>query len=133
FFVVEDGAPLDGLFGNGQVYDDDPCFVGRGGFNSQLQGVQHPARVAIGNVYQVVEGVGLEFDLETAVPPLRVAQCLQGDLAQVVVCQWLQLEDAAAADEGFVDFEVGVLGGGPDEDDHAVVDVGQEGVLLGLV
>ena len=42
-------------------------------------------------------------------------------------------EDAAAAEEGGVDFEGGVLGGGADEADGAAFDVGQEGVLLGFV
>ena len=41
--------------------------------------------------------------------------------------------DAAAGEQRGDDFEGGVLGGGSDEADRAVLDVGQEGVLLGLV
>ena len=41
--------------------------------------------------------------------------------------------DAAAGEERGVDFEGGVLGGGADEADGAALDVGEEGVLLGLV
>jgi hypothetical protein len=41
--------------------------------------------------------------------------------------------DAAAGEQGGDDLERGVLSGGSDEADGAVFDVGQEGVLLGLV
>ena len=41
--------------------------------------------------------------------------------------------DAAAGEQRGVDLEGGVLGGGADEADGAAFDVGQEGVLLGLV
>jgi hypothetical protein len=41
--------------------------------------------------------------------------------------------DAAAGEQRGVDFEGGVFGGGADEADAAALDVGQEGVLLGLV
>ncbi len=41
--------------------------------------------------------------------------------------------DAAAGEQRGVDLEAGILGGGADEADAAALDVGQEGVLLGLV
>ncbi len=41
--------------------------------------------------------------------------------------------DAAAGEQRGVDLEGGVLGGGADEADGAALDVGKEGVLLGLV
>jgi hypothetical protein len=43
------------------------------------------------------------------------------------------LEHAGAGDEGAVDLEEGVLRRRTDQDDGAVLDPGQEGVLLGLV
>jgi hypothetical protein len=55
------------------------------------------------------------------------------DLADVVLRQALQFEDPAAADEGAGEREEGVLRGGTDQGDHAVLDVGQEDVLLRLV
>ena len=45
----------------------------------------------------------------------------------------LELEYPAAADQGAVNREEGILGGGPDQDCHALFDVGQQDVLLGLV
>ena len=41
--------------------------------------------------------------------------------------------DAAAGEQRGDDFEAGVFGGGADEADAAALDVGEEGVLLGLV
>jgi hypothetical protein len=41
--------------------------------------------------------------------------------------------DAAAGEQRADDFEGGIFGGGADEADGAALDIGQEGVLLGLV
>ena len=43
------------------------------------------------------------------------------------------MKDAAAADQRFVDFKVGVFRGGANQDHCAVFDPRQEGVLLGFV
>ncbi len=43
------------------------------------------------------------------------------------------MKDARAGDEGGDDFKVRVFGRRADEDDRAVFDVGEEGVLLGFV
>ena len=45
----------------------------------------------------------------------------------------MQLVDPHARDEGRVDLEVGVLGRRPDERDQALLDGGQQRVLLRLV
>ena len=55
------------------------------------------------------------------------------DAAEVLVGQQLEAEHAQAREQRGVDLEVGVLGGGPDERDHALLDVRQQRVLLGLV
>ena len=52
---------------------------------------------------------------------------------EFVFAQRLQVEDAQAGEQGVVEMEGGVFGGGADEDEGAVFDVGQEGVLLGFV
>lgn len=44
----------------------------------------------------------------------------------------LEREDAAAGEERSSELEGGVLGGGADKDDGAVLDGGEEGVLLGF-
>ena len=45
----------------------------------------------------------------------------------------LELEHAAAADQRAVDREEGIFGGRADQDHHALLHVGQQHVLLGLV
>ena len=68
-----------------------------------------------------------------AIAPFPVCQGHTRDLAQGFVVERGKLEDAGAGDQGLVDFEVGVFGCRPDEDDDAVFDVGQKGVLLRFV
>jgi hypothetical protein len=55
----------------------------------------------------------------------------QGD--QLLFAERAQGEDAAAGEQRGDDFEGRVLGGRADEADRAALDVGQKGVLLGLV
>ena len=64
---------------------------------------------------------------------LRVDERTADDSRDVLVGQGLEAPDAHPRQQGGVHFEVGVLGGRPDQRDRAVLDVWQEGVLLGLV
>ena len=59
FFVVEHSALLDTLFGHLHVDHDDPGVVGRRGFDRQFQGVEHATGIAIGDVHEVRQGLGL--------------------------------------------------------------------------
>ena len=52
---------------------------------------------------------------------------------EFVFAQGLEMEDAQAREQSVVEVEGGVFGGGADEDEGAVFDVGEEGVLLGFV
>ena len=52
---------------------------------------------------------------------------------QIALLQGLELEDLRAGHQGGVDEEEGVVGGGPDQADHAALHIGKEHVLLGLV
>ena len=56
-----------------------------------------------------------------------------GDAFEVGGFEGFELEDPAAREQGAVDREIGVFGGGADEDDGAVFDPGQQRVLLGFV
>jgi hypothetical protein len=133
FFVVEHGPALDGLLGDGQVDADHAVRIRLSRLHSELERVQHAARVAVRHVDQVRQRIIGELHVELAVPALRVRQRLPRDREQVGLGQRLELEDAAAADEGLVDLEVGVLGGRADEDNGAVLDPRQQRVLLRLV
>ena len=133
FAVVEDGALLDGLLGDGEGDVDEAVGAGLGGLDGELEGVECGAGVAVGDIGDMVEGVVVKACAEVAVAACGVIECLSDDAADMVVVERLELEDAGAGDEGAVDGEVGVFGGGTDEDDGAVLDPGEEGVLLRLV
>ena len=114
------------------------CFIGaegfrRGGFDGQLERVEHAAGVAVGHIHQVRQGIVVDLDVELAVAAFGVGQCLASDREKVVLRERLELEDAAAADERLVDLEIGIFGGRADQDDRAVLDPRQQRVLLGLV
>src|SRR5690606_23169280 len=59
FFVVEDGAPLDRFFGNGEGDVDTAVGVGGGGFDGQFEGVEYAAGVAVGHIHEMIEGIGV--------------------------------------------------------------------------
>jgi hypothetical protein len=66
----------------------------------------------------------------------RVAVSVRARWRRATICGFgerLEGVDAAAGEQRGVEFEGGVLGGGADEADGAAFDVGEEGVLLGLV
>src|SRR4029453_8058300 len=65
--------------------------------------------------------------------PLGVGQGPGDDRLEVVGAQRLQPEQQRAAHQGRVHGEERVLGGRPDQNHRAVLDPGQQGVLLALV
>ena len=68
-------------------------------------------------------------------PPRPRSGVLEGPPDQgphVLVREGLQAEDAQAGAQGGDDVEVGVLGGGADQDHRPVLDVREEGILLRL-
>ena len=161
FFVVEHGATLDGLLGDGAGDMDAGCvergvcnvgriashrdaaryFVfrfGRGscglrGFDGQLQGVKHAAGIAVGHVDQMGQGVVVDLDVQLSITTLGIGDGLPRDVEEIFFGQRLKLEDAAAADQRLVDLEVGVFSRRADQDHRAVLDPGQQGILLRLV
>ena len=112
---------------------DDAALIGRGGFDGQLEGVEGVAGVAAGDVDQVLDGILVDLDGALAVAALGIGEGTLEQGAHVGIAQGAELEDTGAGDQGADDLEVGVLGGGADEGEGAVLDMGQEGVLLGLV
>ena len=62
-----------------------------------------------------------------------VFQCPVDERLDIVDRKWLELEHAAAADQRAVDCEERVLGGRPHKDDDAVLHLGQQHILLGLI
>ncbi len=132
FLVVENGPPLDRFFRDGEI--DVHATVARGGrLDGELEGVQQRPGVAVGDVDEMGEGIVIDGQAVEAPVSARVGKGIAGDRLQVALGQRFELEQAAAGDQRPVDGEVGVFGGGADQDDGAVLDPGQERVLLGLV
>ena len=96
-----------------------------------LEHVQRLPRVAPGQVEQGVSAV--LGQAHPAGQAGRIGQCPLDDGAQVVGIERIEPVDPHPAQERRIELVVRVLGGGPQEGDGAVLDVGQEGVLLGLV
>ena len=132
-FVVEHRPLLDRFLGDRQIDADLALAIGGGGLHRQFEGVEQAAGIAAGHIEQVGLGLVAEADGPLSVAPLRIGQGAVQQLAKVAWLQPLEPEQAGAADEGLVDFEVGVFGGGADEGDGAVLHPRQQGVLLGRI
>ena len=81
----------------------------------------------------MIEGILVDRHVQFAVTALRISQRLADDLAQIILRERCQLEDAAAADQRLVDLEVGVFCGGADKDHGAIFYPRQQSVLLRFV
>lgn len=124
--VVQRGALLDVVGERGGVQRSPGLGLGEG---VELFGhVEEVAAVAVGHGDQGVAGVVVQ------------GQSVAGEVLGAVeergqrgFVEALEDEDLGPGQEGAVEFEAGVLRGGADQDDRAVLDVGQEAVLLGAV
>ena len=83
FFVVQDGALLDRLFGDGEGDVDESVGVRRGGGDGEFEGVEEGAGVAVGDVDEVSHGVVADGDGEESVAPFLVGNGLCGDALEV--------------------------------------------------
>src|SRR5690606_17034378 len=97
-----------------------------------LEEVEQPATIAIGGSQKNLESVIRQAQTAIA-QPLRVGQGTIDQLAHGRLVQTFQHIDACARQQCVVQFERRILGGGTDEDQGAVFNVRQEGVLLTLV
>ncbi len=135
--VVQHGAPLYALLGGLHRHEHGNAFGRRpwldAGLDRELQRVEQAARVAVRDLDQVLERPILETHTPATIAALGIGESGQGRGAQVIVTKCVQLEHPRAGHESLVHLEEGVLGGGAYQDDRAVFDVWQQGVLLGLV
>ena len=131
--VVQEGALLEGLFEGGQGDPSHSVGVRLRGGDSQLQAVEGDARVAVRHGHEVAHGLGRQLRLQRAQTPVGVAEGALGDEAKLVVLKLPQGEDTGPREQGSDDLKGGVLRRRADEDNRAVLDVGEDDVLLGLV
>ena len=140
--VVGQHALLGGRLDIAEVGCDVALVVaasfGFGQGDRAFEHVQRLSGVAGGEADEMVER--LRLDAHAALGPERPAEpafgVLDGPLHQqpdLVVGQRFEAPHPQPGQERRVDLEIGVLGGRADERDRAVLDLGQERVLLGLV
>ena len=107
----------------------DPGKTRRGGGGLDLfQDIEQAPGIAVGIADQAVAGIVVEGEFgQGAIPrPLeKLPQFLGGEAFQDIY--------RGAREQGGVHFEGGIFRGGADEGEQALLDVGQEGILLGLV
>ncbi len=99
----------------------------------KLEIVERLAGVAVGGVGDQIAGPVFHGHTRRAQTALAVVDGPIDDASYGIPVQRLEHVDAGPGEQRRVDFEGGVLRGGADEDHGAVLHVGQEGVLLGLV
>ena len=139
--VVLRRAPLQGI-GYG-VNPNAPPAAGPGvGFRSifrfgahrrHLQGVQRHPRVAVGNVHQMRPRLIVQLRRQHPQPPPLVRQRPPDDVRHRPIIQGIQREHPTAGKQRGVDLKRRVFGGSPDESDRAVLNIGQNDILLRLV
>ncbi len=126
--VVPHGRPVDGQRG---VLDRDlGAVLGRGGAGRGLEVGEHTAPVSPGQPDQVV--LGIVRERHRAAEATFLGERAIEQHAHVVVGERAEGEQQRAAEQRRDDAEVRVLRGGADERHPAVLDAGQQGVLLGL-
>ncbi len=97
-----------------------------------FQQIQQAPAIAIGGGQQHLEAFVAEGQVALAKPTL-LGQRTVDQLAQSRFVEALEHIDPSPREQSVVQFKRGVLGGGADENQRAVFDIGQERILLGLV
>ena len=131
--VVAQRAALGDFVERGQLDDAPTSIAGLRRLCREIEGVQRDSRVAVAERDEEVEGGVFDIRAKRGEAALLVAQRPGDDGPQVVLAERLQGKDAGARKQRRDDLERRVLRGGPDEGDRALLDVGQNRVLLRLV
>ena len=103
--------------------------AGGGGAQELFEQVEQAAGIAVGGLDE--QFLRVCFEAEAAV--FGQGEHFGGEPGEFVCGKGLQHVNLGAAEQGGVDFEGGVFGGGADEGEQAAFHIGQEGVLLGFV
>jgi hypothetical protein len=75
----------------------------------------------------------IEDNIPFAIASFRISECLADNHAQMRFGQGRELKNPTAADQRFVDLEIGVFSGGTHKDHGAIFYPRQQCILLGLV
>ena len=104
-----------------------------GAHRRHFQSVERHPRVAVGNVHQMRPRLILQLRRQHPQPPPLVRQRPPDDVGHRPIIQGIQREHPAAGKQRGVDLKRRVLGGSPDKSDRAILNIGQNDILLRLV
>ncbi len=131
--LVEEQHPVLGGLADLVLGEDALLRTGRAQGDRLFEEIQRPARVAFGPSRDLAQQRRIAGHASIAQPALAIAQRPAQERHHLLDAQRLQREDFTAREQGRVDFEAGVLGGGPHQDNRPVLDVVQERILLAAV
>ena len=130
-FVVQKAFFADALFQK-RALDINFILFAPAVQHRHFQGAQGGAGVAVCKVGDHIQLVVPNLDvLPPEAAPVGEGAAQKG--GEIVWGEGVQHEDLAAGEQGGVDLEAGVFGGGADQHDAAPLHIGQERILLGLV
>ena len=98
-----------------------------------VQHIQGTSRIPVRGLGKPVAQHGIEADPEIAQPAFPIGERPVDECFDVRGTEWFQHIELEARQQCPGQLERRVLGRGADEDQGAVLDIGQEGVLLALV
>ena len=127
-FVIEQRAPLARLADRRR----GDRFAGRE-LRGQLEHVERGPRVAVGQPRDVGERIVVGAQTGGTQTALAIGERRLQDLDHLGLAERAQHVHAAPREQRAVDLERRILGGGADQHDRALLDVGQECVLLRAV
>ncbi len=107
--------------------------IGRCGQRRHLQRIQGNTRVTLGHSQEMVQGILIQRHIQAAQPPRLILHGSQNNGAHLTFGQRIETENPGAGEKRGSNLKGRILGGSPDEGNCAVLNKGQNGILLGLI
>ena len=131
--IIVNRPLLDAFLGRFQVNADHSVLSPLCGKDSQLHSVQRRSGVSIGRIRQKIHGLLIHHGLVSAHSPLHIRQSPADQLLYILLIQGLQLENPRPGQKSAIYLKIGIFRGSPDENQGAVLNKGEQIILLPLV
>ena len=131
--VIKGRPPLQGV--GYYVNRDNPVAAGIRpyGKGGSFHGIKGHPRVTVSNIHQVVQRIRRQRKFQFAQALSDILHGAGHNACDLLLGKGLQGKHPAAGQQGCINLKRRVLSGGPDEGNRAVLNMGQNHVLLGLV
>jgi hypothetical protein len=133
FLIVGDDAALHGVRNQSRVDARQTVRARERGARREFECRKRDPRVAVRDPHERFESVVVEHDTRRAQTPFRIGERAANERGDVFVRERVQYEDPRAREQRRIHFERWVLRRRADQRDRAVLDVGQDRILLRLV